>query len=153
MKKTLKHISEEEIRSVVADSTNWSECCRKLGLAALTGTQSHFKHKCIKLGIDHSHFVRWNKSNNGGGTPPRPIEDYLSNAYPISSDKLKKRLFKLKLKERRCEVCNLVEWHGKPAPLELDHIDSNHVNNNLDNLQILCANCHSVLTRERRKLN
>ena len=149
-KRTLKQVSEEEIREVIASSTNWSECCRKLGLQAMTGSQTHFKNKCVQMGIDHSHFVRWQKTNHGGGTEARPIEDYLSNAFPISSDKLKKRLFKLKLKEQKCEVCNLVEWYGKLAPLELDHIDSNHFNNNLENLQIVCANCHSVLTSERR---
>ena len=38
---------------------------------------------------------------------------------------------------------------GKPIRLELDHIDSNHFNNNLDNLQILCPNCHAHITHER----
>jgi hypothetical protein len=150
MKRTLKHITEDEIRIAVANSSNWSECCRMLGLLAMTGSQTHFKNKCIQLNIDHSHFVRWKKSNNGGGLAVRPIDDYLSNKVPLSSDKLKKKLFKLKIKEQKCEICNLTEWYGKPAPLELDHKDSNHFNNNLDNLQIVCSNCHSILTSERR---
>lgn len=46
------------------------------------------------------------------------------------------------LKEERCECCGLSEWMGKPIPLELHHKDFNHYNNSLENLQILCANCH-----------
>lgn len=47
------------------------------------------------------------------------------------------------LKERKCEICNLSEWMNKLIPLELDHIDGNHFNNNLKNLRILCKNCHA----------
>ena len=46
------------------------------------------------------------------------------------------------IKEEVCECCKLSEWMGKPIPLELHHKDFNHYNNSLDNLQILCANCH-----------
>ena len=48
-------------------------------------------------------------------------------------------------KERRCEVCGLDEWMGKPIPLELHHKDFNHYNNELDNLMIVCSNCHMQL--------
>lgn len=30
--------------------------------------------------------------------------------------------------------------------LEVDHIDGNRQNNNLGNLQVLCANCHKIKT-------
>ena len=55
------------------------------------------------------------------------------------------------LKEEKCELCGLTHWLNGKIPLELDHIDSNHHNNSLDNLQILCPNCHAVVTIERRK--
>ena len=32
---------------------------------------------------------------------------------------------------------------GKPIPLELDHIDGNHYNNELINVRIVCPNCHA----------
>ena len=52
--------------------------------------------------------------------------------------------FKEKIKERKCESCGLTEWKGEEIPLELHHIDGNHFNNDLDNLQLLCPNCHSL---------
>ena len=30
------------------------------------------------------------------------------------------------------------------VPIELDHIDGNSENNSLENLRILCPNCHSL---------
>ena len=42
-----------------------------------------------------------------------------------------------------CEECNIYEWNNKPICLELDHIDGNNKNNNMDNLRLLCPNCHS----------
>jgi len=43
----------------------------------------------------------------------------------------------------RCEVCGITEWMGRPAPLELDHTDGNPFNNQLDNLRLICPNCHA----------
>lgn len=59
----------------------------------------------------------------------------------ISIKSAKKTL--LKLKGRNCWCCGLAEWVGNPIPLDIHHIDGNHKNNKLDNLQILCKNCHA----------
>ena len=55
----------------------------------------------------------------------------------------KKRLFKEHIKENKCEICGITEWNNKPIICQLHHKDGNHLNNNLENLQILCPNCHS----------
>ena len=54
----------------------------------------------------------------------------------------RKRLIEDGIKDNKCECCGLSEWMGKPIPLELHHKDFNHYNNSLDNLVIVCANCH-----------
>ena len=60
------------------------------------------------------------------------------------TSKLKKRLFAMKLKEERCEVCgSQAYWQDKPLALQLHHIDGNGYNNKLENLSILCPNCHT----------
>ena len=67
---------------------------------------------------------------------------YFDNSIPISASKLRRMLIRDGYKEEVCERCGRTEWMGEPIPLELHHKDFNHYNNNLDNLQILCSNCH-----------
>lgn len=43
----------------------------------------------------------------------------------------------------RCEICGIGEWNNQPLKLECDHIDGDHSNNRIDNLRLLCPNCHS----------
>lgn len=43
----------------------------------------------------------------------------------------------------KCSVCSISEWNGKPIVLELEHKDGNYTNNKLDNVCLLCPNCHS----------
>ena len=50
----------------------------------------------------------------------------------------------LKFKKLYCEKCNFIPVHL--CQLDVDHIDGNHQNNNINNLQTLCANCHRLKT-------
>ena len=43
-------------------------------------------------------------------------------------------------------------WLDDDIPLELHHIDNNHHNNNLSNLQLLCSNCHSYIHKKQAKI-
>jgi 5-methylcytosine-specific restriction endonuclease McrA len=47
-------------------------------------------------------------------------------------------------KKEACEACGFVPVHS--IQLDVDHIDGNKKNNDLDNLQTLCANCHRLKT-------
>ena len=64
---------------------------------------------------------------------------------------MRKRLIIEGLKNHRCECCGLSEWLEEPIPLELDHIDGDHYNNMLENLKILCPNCHAKTPTYRGK--
>jgi len=49
----------------------------------------------------------------------------------------------LECRESRCEICGLAEWMDRLIPLELDHKDGDATNNSLDNLRLICPNCHA----------
>lgn len=73
-----------------------------------------------------------------------PIIDILNGKYPqYQKSKLRVRLIKEGYKEYKCEKCGLSKWLNKPIQLELHHINGNSHDHSLDNLQILCPNCHS----------
>lgn len=90
------------------------------------------------MGIEYS--GNMNRSNMKHYESRKPIEEYLRGNASNSNKRI--RLIEEGLKESKCEVCELSEWMGRPIPLELHHKDFDHYNNNLENLQILCSNCH-----------
>jgi len=88
----------------------------------------------------------WDAIRRGVISPrPRlePIEDVLSNGRRRSRQHVKVRLLGAGLKEPRCERCGLADWRGEPLSLELHHINGDGLDNRLENLQLLCPNCHS----------
>ena len=62
---------------------------------------------------------------------PRPYEFHMVNGWRKA------------VRRGKCECCGLTEWLGEPINLEIHHIDGNHNNNELENIQLLCPNCHS----------
>lgn len=72
------------------------------------------------------------------------IESKLRKNTKAQSHKLKNKLIELGYKENKCELCGISEWMNTPVKLQLHHIDGDHNNNELSNLQILCPNCHSM---------
>lgn len=104
-----------------------------------------------KLKINTSHFTGqgWNKGKTIG--PKYPTSDYLSNKKAINSHRLRQRLIKEGIFEHKCYCCNNTQWNNQPIPLELEHKDGNHHNNLLDNLSLLCPNCHAQTSTYRRR--
>jgi hypothetical protein len=51
----------------------------------------------------------------------------------------------------KCFNCKNDQWMGKPITVEADHIDGNSENNILDNLRLLCPNCHAQTDTYRTK--
>jgi 5-methylcytosine-specific restriction endonuclease McrA len=70
-----------------------------------------------------------------------PIEHLL--AAPRARGHLKKRLLKAGLLPSRCRECGLEDWRGRQISLELHHMNGNGKDNRLENLTLLCPNCHS----------
>lgn len=59
--------------------------------------------------------------------------------------------------EKYTSMCSKCQWgetnpYTKKVPLEINHIDGDFTNNNEENLELLCPNCHS-LTKHFRSCN
>lgn len=102
------------------------------------------------------------QSNQAGkglpGKPPRSsvsLDEILKGNHPIYNVyKLKWRLIRAGFKKAQCEECG---WCGRAPtghiPIELDHINGNRYDHRIENLRILCPNCHSMTStyRSRRR--
>lgn len=103
----------------------------------------HIKYDTLKKHLNRLN-IAYQVNPNRKGIPHKearlPIEKVLQSNNSNSSKRI--RLIQEGYKEGKCECCGLDIWMGKPIPLELHHKDFNHYNNSLDNLQILCSNCH-----------
>ncbi len=134
---------EKEFRDVCNNSKSMNEAASKLNIHFNT-----FRRIAIKLGC-------YNTNQEGKGIkknmPKILLSDILEGKYDYQTYKLKIRLIKEGIKHNICEECGISEWNNKPINCELDHIDGNSRNHSLENLRIICPNCHSQTPTYRAK--
>jgi 5-methylcytosine-specific restriction endonuclease McrA len=129
-----RNYTDHDVITAASQSQSMSELLKALGLKAVGGNYNNMKRIIQKLNIDCSHW----KTDNGWFNRGRQMKDW--SQYSRSS-RLKIHL--IKLRTNCCENCKTSVWLEKPIKLEVHHLDGNRTNNNLDNLQLLCPNCHS----------
>lgn len=138
----------------VKTSGSIREVIKKLGMIPAGGNYSTV-HKMIQelhLDISHFHGQGWNQGLKFVPKKAQPLGEILVEHSNYKSIwKLKNRLIKEGLKETRCECCGLTEWNGYPIPLELHHLNGISSDLRIENLQILCPNCHALTENYRGK--
>lgn len=142
--------TNEELILAVKTSKNYSEVLRKLGLKVLGGSYRTVQNRCRTLQLNTDHFIGsgWYLKNDNEkrniNLAAIPLSDILIKNSDYNRCHLKKRLIKNKILEEKCKICGLEKtWMDKPLTLHLDHIDGDNRNNCLNNLRLLCPNCHS----------
>ncbi len=137
-------MNDEYFIKVCTESETMARASARLGLHFNT-----FKRRAVKLGV-------YKPNQAGVGIKKKsvsiPITEILEGKHPyFQTFKLKVRLFKEGIKDNICEICGLSEWMGKKINCELDHIDGDRTNHKLENLRIICPNCHSQTETFRAK--
>ncbi len=147
-----KKWTKEQLSKAVENSFSLRQVIKKLGLVEAGGNYEQTKKYIEFWKIDSSHFKgkAWNKGMAGIGKPLYSLKEIMIKGSLYQSHKLKNRLLKDKIKLPKCELCGWAEvsLDGR-LPLELDHINGNRRDNRLENLRILCPNCHSLQSTHR----
>ncbi len=151
--------SEAQFRHAVSVNHSIAGTLRDLNL--VIGGANYIKTtRLIKLlNIDNSHWTGKghlkNKTHNWA--PKRPLSEILiKNSDYTSTNHLRERLIKENILPNNCLICSLSDWLNKPITLHLDHINGNQTDNRIENLRLLCPNCHSqtrTYCRKKSKLN
>jgi hypothetical protein len=140
-----KDLTKERVTEVCNSSESMTIAAIKLKVHFNTLKRVAEKFGCYKP----------NKGLKGVKKPIDPkiqLKEILEGKHPsFQTYKLKIRLLKEGIFKNECNICGLDSWLGKPLMIELDHIDGNSHNHKIDNLRMLCPNCHSQTHTFRSK--
>ncbi|MCA9748395.1 MAG: HNH endonuclease, partial [Romboutsia sp.] len=137
-----RNYTEQDIINNAAKVKSLSALLKSLGLRVAGGNFNNMKRKLQHLNINTEHWTgqAWCK------------EEQLKDFSEYTSYKSIKPHI-IKLRGHKCEKCNNTHWFKKKITLEIHHIDGNRTNNEENNLQLLCPNCHSQTKNWRNKAN
>lgn len=142
----------DDLHKAVKTSTSLRQVIAKLGLVPAGGNYEHVARILKENNIVSDHFTGkgWNKGLRIPRTPVYSLDQILTRNSHFSLHALKRRLFSADLKKSKCEECG---WEKRSEdgriPIELDHINGDRHDNRLENLRILCPNCHSLKPTHR----
>lgn len=141
--------TKDALEPIIKKSRSIAQVLFFLNLKPTGGNYENIKSRIKDFNLDISHFKgkSWSKKQKLDKRTKK--NDFISNILILDdkkrqSSKLKKHLYDFNLKKPLCEKCGQNEnWCNEKLILHLDHINGNNKDNRLENLRILCPNCHS----------
>lgn len=144
--------TDEQLVIAVDKSISVRSTIIELGLVPAGGNYSQVQRRIDELKLSTGHFLGmgWNRGLKFVPNPPQPLNEVLIKGSRTQSFLLKKRLIAAGIKQQMCELCGWCERSvdGR-IPVELDHINGDRYDNRIENLRVLCPNCHSLQTTHR----
>lgn len=146
-RRNVKNANDETFEYLVKKhlphSNSLNHLCSKLGLRSVEGYYTKIKKIIEKNNLDISHFGSIKRKSNVDSYNVINDEDFFSKDTNRNGTITLKRLISHGYKEWKCQKCGLTEWLNEKIPLQVHHINGDHYDNRLENLELLCPNCHA----------
>lgn len=133
------NITENSLRNYISQSTSLAQVLNLYNLKPSGNNYKKIHELIIKYNIDTSHFLDLNGSSERKNN--FDFSRFTKNSKSLSKNCRQALIF---LRGHQCEICKLKEWQNQPIPLQIHHKDGDNTNNELQNLQLLCPNCHAL---------
>lgn len=138
--KKYRNYTDEDVIKFAKEVNSIAGLLKSLNLVVAGGNYANMKRKLQKLNVDTSH---WTGQAWSGNQQLKDWQNYSKVGH------LKPHL--IKLRGHQCEKCKNQIWLELPIPLEVHHIDGDRTNNKLENLELVCCNCHAQTDTWRKQ--
>lgn len=140
-------MDDKKFIEIVSTSNSMAEAAAKIGVHFNT-----FKKRALRLGCYNPNPGLKGSKKSWVSDRAISLEEILKGKHPqYQTFKLKHRLYREGKKLNKCESCGIDSWKGQPIECELDHVNGDSSDHRLENLRILCPNCHSQTETFRAK--
>ena len=148
LKRFGKLIPLDVLAPAVARSHNIKGLLHLLRLNYTGVTRELARRSLAEHRLDTSHFTGSGHLKGKASASRRSAEEVL-RVYPPGSTRVSSKRLARALAEsglpHRCARCGLGDiWQGRALVLEIDHVNGDWLDNRLENLRILCPNCHTL---------
>lgn len=145
----LKNLTKEEIEDLIKQFPSINQILKHKINSISSHYSKLFRIRCEELNLDINEWIKTSASKGIKKDKCSIKEKNNQEIFKVNSDyhcssHLKKRILRDNLLENKCSECGqLPEWNGKPLTLQLDHINGINDDHRLENLRLLCPNCHT----------
>lgn len=134
--------TKSELAAAVNKSLSITDVLNNLGFRNHGANYKTIKKSLIQWNINIDHFDRIRAITKNKKVYTKEEIFCKNSKYSRSSLALAAKRYNI-FEDDRCSRCGIVEWNGETLSLQIDHINGVNTDNRIENLRLMCPNCHS----------